>query len=160
MSRGNERQPEQHPAPQPQPVAAPMVSDRRSRIDALLAARGAKVQWDAPLPTAIHHAGTQTGRLCGADVDPSLEYVRVNANQTDTMRRYMDRGYVPVDPNKDVYIDNCRGPDDVMMAARKDVIAQAAAIRKQRRNERRGRGRTEDGATYTSTEGRWVAPSR
>ena len=140
------------------PAAAPLVSDRRTRIEAILATKGIRPNWDAPLVTEIRHAGSQTGRLCGRDVDPTLEYVRVSAHQAQTIARYVERGYTLLDPDKDVYIDNCQGPDDVMMVARKDVLEQARQARTQRRKERRGQGRTEDGATYKSTEGRWVRP--
>lgn len=135
-----------------------VVNDRRARIEAVLASKGVVPNWDAPLVTEIRHSGTQTGRLCGGDVDPTLEYVRVSAHQTETISRYMQRGYALVDPNKDVYIDNCRGPDDVMMAARKEVVESARQARTQRRKQRRGQSRTEDGATYTSSEGRFVRP--
>ena len=86
--------------------------------------------------------------------------MRVNANAAETIRRYLDRGYGLVSPEKDVRIDNCSGPDDVMMAAPRELVSAYRAARKERRAARRGAGQATDGRTnYKSSEGAWKHPA-
>ena len=152
-----------HQSPEtPTSAAAPAqaTSLRRDRIGALLRGKGIEPNWDAPTVTGLEHIGGRTGVLAGADVNPGNEYVRANANNAATIQRYLERGYAIVDPGKDVRIENCHGPDDVMLAIPRERAEQRRELQKQRRAMRRGTSEAAQGrSTYSSSEGVFKRPA-